>query len=283
MQQASGFINLNKPSGISSAAAVGKIKRLTGIPCGHMGTLDPMASGVLPVAVGNSSRLFNYLLNKEKIYRAVFRFGVETDTLDALGSVLREGEKVPEQREINDKIRFFVGEIEQSPPAYSAKNVNGVRAYQLARQGKPVVLQAKKVLVQSIALTRKVSQDSYEFLITCGGGTYIRSLCRDIAKACRTVATMTSLVREKSGIFTLETAYTAEQLTPENWQEFLIAPDKVFDFPALDFDDEQARKLRNGLGVEYSRDGEYKLYLDDEFYGIACAEGGILRAKVKLV
>lgn len=283
MQQASGFINLNKPSGISSAAAVGKIKRLTGIPCGHMGTLDPMASGVLPVAVGNSSRLFNYLLNKEKIYRAVFRFGVETDTLDALGSVLREGEKVPEQREINDKLRFFVGEIEQFPPAYSAKNVNGVRAYQLARQGKPVVLQAKKVLVQSIALTRKVSQDSYEFLITCGGGTYIRSLCRDIAKACRTVATMTSLVREKSGIFTLETACTAEQLTPENWQEFLIAPDRVFDFPALDFDDEQARKLRNGLGVEYFRDGEYKLYLDDEFYGIACAEGGILRAKVKLV
>ena len=283
MQQASGFINLNKPSGISSAAAVGKIKRLTGIPCGHMGTLDPMASGVLPVAVGNSSRLFNYLLNKEKIYRAVFRFGVETDTLDALGSVLREGEKVPEQREINDKIRLLVGEIEQFPPAYSAKNVNGVRAYQLARQGKPVVLQAKKVLVQSIALTRKVSQDSYEFLIACGGGTYIRSLCRDIAKACRTVATMTSLVREKSGIFTLETACTAEQLTSENWQEFLIAPDKVFDFPALDFDDEQARKLRNGLGVEYSRDGEYKLYLDDEFYGIACAEGGILRAKVKLV
>ena len=137
--------------------------------------------------------------------------------------------------------------------------------------------------MQSIALTRKVSQDSYEFLITCGGGTYIRSLCRDIAKACRTVATMTSLVREKSGIFTLETACTAEQLTPENWQEFLIAPDRVFDFPALDFDDEQARKLRNGLGVEYSRDGEYKLYLDDEFYGIACAEGGILRAKVKLV
>lgn len=283
MQQASGFINLNKPSGISSAAAVGKIKRLTGIPCGHMGTLDPMASGVLPVAVGNSSRLFNYLLNKEKIYRAVFRFGVETDTLDALGSVLREGEKVPEQREINDKIRLLVGEIEQFPPAYSAKNVNGVRAYQLARQGKPVVLQAKKVLVQSIALTRKVSQDSYEFLIACGGGTYIRSLCRDIAKACRTVATMTSLVREKSGIFTLETACTAEQLTPENWQKFLIAPDRVFDFPALDFDDEQARKLRNGLGVEYSRDGEYKLYLDDEFYGIACAEGGILRAKVKLV
>ena len=88
---------------------------------------------------------------------------------------------------------------------------------------------------------------------------------------------------ETPPVCSCETACTAEQLTPENWQEFLIAPDRVFDFPALDFDDEQARKLRNGLGVEYSRDGEYKLYLDDEFYGIACAEGGILRAKVKLV
>lgn len=146
MQQASGFINLNKPSGVSSAAMVSKIKRLTGVACGHMGTLDPMASGVLPVAVGNSSRLFNYLLNKEKIYRAVFRFGQETDTLDALGTVLCEGKKIPTQEEINDKLQFFVGEIEQLPPAYSAKSVNGVRAYQLARQGKPVLLQAKKCI-----------------------------------------------------------------------------------------------------------------------------------------
>ena len=283
MQQASGFINLNKPSGISSAAAVGRIKRLTGIACGHMGTLDPMASGVLPVAVGNASRLFNYLLNKEKVYRAVFRFGLETDTLDALGTVVRNGEKIPDQSEINDKLRFFVGEIEQFPPAYSAKNVNGVRAYQLARQGKPVVLEAKKVVIRSLSITQKISDDSFEFLISCGGGTYIRSLCRDIAKACKTVATMTSLVREKSGVFMLENSCTAEQLTKENWREFLIAPDAVFDFPALDFDGEQARRLRNGLSVEYPRDGEYKLYLDDDFYGIACAEGGVLRAKVKLV
>ena len=93
MDNASGFINLNKPSGISSAAAVGKVKRITHIPCGHMGTLDPMASGVLPVAVGNASRLFNYLLNKEKVYRAVFCFGTETDTLDALGTALRCGRR----------------------------------------------------------------------------------------------------------------------------------------------------------------------------------------------
>lgn len=283
MQQASGFINLNKPSGVSSAAMVSKIKRLTGVACGHMGTLDPMASGVLPVAVGNSSRLFNYLLNKEKIYRAVFRFGQETDTLDALGTVLCEGKKIPTQEEINDKLQFFVGEIEQFPPAYSAKSVNGVRAYQLARQGKPVLLQAKKVYIRSVVLTRRVLEDSFEFVISCGGGTYIRSLGRDIAKACGTVATMTSLVREKSGVFTLDGACTIEELTAENWRERLIPPDRVFEMPAVDFDGEQARKLKNGLGVEYPVSGEYMLYLDDEFYGIARAEEGILRAKVKLV
>lgn len=283
MQQASGFINLNKPSGVSSAAMVGKIKRLTGIACGHMGTLDPMASGVLPVAVGNASRLFNYLLNKEKVYRAVFCFGRETDTLDALGTVLCTGKKIPSQEEINDKLRFFVGEIEQFPPAYSAKNINGVRAYQLARQGKPVLLEAKKVFVRSVVLTRRVSEDSFEFLISCGGGTYIRSLGRDIAKACGTVATMTSLVREKSGVFTLENACGIQSLTAENWKEFLIPPDRVFEMPAVDFDGEQARKLRNGLSVEYPVAGEYMLYLDDDFYGIARAEEGTLRAKVKLV
>ena len=135
MDSVSGFINVNKPSGISSAAAVSKIKRLTGLACGHMGTLDPLASGVLPVAFGNASRLFNYLLDKEKVYRAVFRFGVDTDTLDSTGEVLQSGLPVPTEAEINDVLPKFVGEIEQIPPIYSAKSVGGVRAYRLARQG----------------------------------------------------------------------------------------------------------------------------------------------------
>ena len=284
MDNASGFINLNKPSGISSAAAVGKVKRITHIPCGHMGTLDPMASGVLPVAVGNASRLFNYLLNKEKVYRAVFCFGTETDTLDALGTALRCGLKVPSEREINDVLHRFVGEIEQVPPSYSAKNVNGVRAYRLAREGKQVRLDAKKVRIDKIVLTRQVSEDSFEFEIRCGGGTYIRSLARDIAEACGTVGTMTSLVREKSGYFTLKSGIAPESLNEGNWRDFLIAPDAVFEMPMLDFDGEDARRLRNGLALNFGgEDGEYKLYFNDEFYGIACVSDGSVRAKTKLV
>ncbi len=280
MENISGFINLNKPSGMSSAAAVAKVKRATGMPCGHMGTLDPMAAGVLPVAVGNAARLFNYLLEKEKVYRAVFRFGEETDTLDATGTLLREGLSVPSAGEIAAVLHEFIGNIEQTPPAYSAKSVNGVRAYQLARQGKEVALKAKTVRINEFSLSGG-SGGSYEFVIRCGGGTYVRSLGRDLAERLGTCAVMTSLVREKSGYFTLENSITIDGLG--GWREHLIPPDEVFEMPSLDFDGEDARKMKNGLSLPFGgKDGVYKLYFDDEFYGIAEADGGRVRAKAKI-
>ena len=284
MELTSGFINLNKPSGISSAAAVSKIKRITGLACGHMGTLDPLASGVLPVAFGNASRLFNYLLDKEKIYRAVFRFGTDTDTLDSAGEILKSGLPVPTEDKINSVLSEFVGEIEQVPPIYSAKSVGGVRAYRLARQGKEVELSAKRVTVHSLVLLGRLNETDYEFRISCGGGTYIRSLARDIAAACGTCAVMTSLVREKSGVFELSSSVTLEQLTKEIWRFFAVAPDAVFAMPQCNIGGRDAEKLRNGLKLTSDlADGEYKLYFDGAFYGIAAAENGTLRAKVKLV
>ena len=284
MVMTSGFINLNKPSGISSAAAVSKIKRLTGLACGHMGTLDPLASGVLPVAFGNASRLFNYLLDKEKVYRAVFRFGTDTDTLDSTAEILRSGLLVPSESEINNVLQNFVGEIEQIPPAYSAKSIGGVRAYRLARQGKEVELAPKKVAVHSVELLARLNETDYEFRISCGGGTYIRSLARDIAAACGTCAIMTSLIREKSGAFELSASVTLEELTQENWCGFAVAPDAVFAMPVCNICGSDAAKLRNGLKLATDlADGEYKLYFDGAFYGIAAAENGLLRAKVKLI
>lgn len=280
----SGFINLNKPTGLSSAAAVSKVKRAAGMPCGHMGTLDPLASGVLPVAVGNASRLFNYLLNKEKVYRAVFDFGVDTDTLDVTGAILREGAPVPSEEEIRAVLPRFIGDVDQIPPAYSAKSVGGVRAYKLARQGKEVELAAKRVHIFDLQLCGRVGAQSFEFLVRCGGGTYIRSLARDIAAACGTCAAMASLVREKSGVFTLENSVAPELLTRENWEQYRIAPELAFDFAALSFEGKTAGRLRNGLRAECgAADGEYKLYLDGAFYGIAEVVGGLARAKVKLV
>lgn len=280
----SGFINVNKPSGMSSAAAVSKIKRLTGLPCGHMGTLDPLASGVLPVAFGNASRLFNYLLDKEKVYRAVFRFGTETDTLDSTGETLKEGLPVPSAEKIAESLPQFLGEIEQIPPVYSAKSVGGVRAYKLARQGKEVILNSKKVRIDGLELIGETANDSFVFRITCGGGTYIRSLARDIAAACGTCAVMTALVREKSGFFTLEKSVEPSALTYENWRSHAAAPDEAFEMPSLRFYGADVLKLRNGLSVSCSaEDGEYKAYFDGEFYGIVKTEAHIARAKVKLV
>ena len=284
METVSGFININKPAGISSAAAVAKVRRIVGVPCGHMGTLDPMASGVLPVALGSASRLFNYLLDKEKVYRAVFRFGAETDTLDATGVLLRVGQAVPAEEEIRAALPRFFGEIEQMPPAYSAKSVNGVRAYRLAREGKEVALQPKKVSVHRFELLGRTAEDSFAFRIACGGGTYIRSLARDIAAACGTCALMTSLVRERSGPFTLENSVAPDALRAESWCDRLIPPQDVFSMPALSFAGEEARRLRNGQRLRAEQPcGEYKLWLDGAFYGIARVEEGAVRAKVKLV
>ena len=280
----SGFINVNKPEGLSSAAVVSKIKRLTGLACGHMGTLDPMASGVLPVAVGNATRLFDYLLNKEKVYRAVFLFGADSATLDATAKEISEGYYVPSQEEISSVLRSFVGEIDQMPPQFSAKSVNGVRAYKLARQGKEVFLNTKKVKIYSIDLLGQEGKDSYTLRIACGGGTYIRSLARDIAKACGTKAIMTSLVREKSGCFCLKDSVKLSELNTENWQDYLVSADEVFDFPIIVVGQDESRKLRNGLSVSYDEsDGEFKLYFEDGFYGIGEVASGKLRAKVKLV
>ncbi len=284
MKFTSGFININKPSGISSAAAVSIVKRVTGMPCGHMGTLDPLASGVLPVAYGNASRLFSYLLDKEKVYRAVFRFGVCTDTLDLAGEVLQEGERVPSEGEILAVLPRFTGEIGQVPPAYSAKSVGGVRAYKLARQGVAVELSPKRVRIFSITLTGRPDEKSYAFRIVCGGGTYIRSLARDIAASCGTCALMSSLVREQSGPFVLENSVAPDELTKENWESFRIAPESVLALPALSFEGKAAERMRNGLRADCgAQDGEYKLYFDGAFYGIAAVENGSARAKVKLV
>jgi tRNA pseudouridine55 synthase len=203
-----GFINIIKPQGMSSAYAVGAVKRKFNMPCGHMGTLDPMASGVLPVGLGKATRLFDYLLDKKKTYVATFRFGVLTDTLDTTGTVTATCDKIPTSDEILSVLPRFVGEIEQVPPLYSAKCVDGKRGYQLARQGVDFKLPAKKVTILNIELLGQKGEADFDFKIECKGGTYIRSICRDLAYSLSTYATMTSLEREKSGCFTKDNAFS---------------------------------------------------------------------------
>lgn len=274
-----GFINVDKPEGISSAFVVNRIKRLTHAPCGHLGTLDPLAEGVLPVGVGNATRLFSYFLDKTKVYRARFRFGWTTPTLDRESDPKACG-PVPGEADIAAALPRLTGEILQVPPAYSAVCVDGKRSYELARKGRKIELSARTVRVEAFRLTGKCAEDEFEFEVVCGAGTYIRALARDLGAALGTGAYMTYLRRTESGAFREDTAVPLEKLTAENIASYLIPTDSVLPFPRLDMEDERYYR-----GVRFPvklQDGVYKIYHGGEFYGIGAVEEGVLRPEKKL-
>jgi len=274
-----GFINLIKPEGMSSAYAVGAIKKKFNVPCGHMGTLDPMASGVLPVGVGKTSRLFQYLLDKDKTYLAKFRFGFTTDTLDVTGQTTETTSVVPTIEQIRSVLDNFIGEIDQVPPKYSAKCIDGKRGYQLARKGIDFTLEAKKVTILDIKCTEQTGEDEFAFTVDCKGGTYIRSLARDIALACGTVGTMSSLCRSKSGVFSLENGVLVEDfINSKDAEKYLLPSEIAINFPTLKLTAKQAQKILDGVYEDYGfEDGIYSVYNQEEFWGVGTAENGRLK------
>jgi len=244
-----------------------------------MGTLDPLASGVLPVGIGNASRLFDYFLAKKKVYLAQFRFGVTTPSLD-YESELVFGGSVPAAAEIRAILPRFTGEIEQIPPAFSAKCVNGKRSYELAREGREVPLAAKTVTIDSLELLEQTGDDEYSFRITCGGGTYIRSLARDLAAALGTNGMMSGLVRERCGVFDRGNAVALDELSADNLLQYLIPTEDVLPFPSLTVTDE---RFYHGIHLPCEREeGLYKIFNGDGFYGLARVTNGKLYPEKKL-
>lgn len=278
-----GFINLYKPSGMSSAYAINKIKKLLGkkVKCGHMGTLDPMASGVLPVGIGKATRLFNFLLDKDKVYTAEFTFGYETDTLDAEGKIIKDGGYIPTINEIKGVLNSLTGIVDQIPPAYSAKNVGGTRSYVLARQGIEVELKPKQVEINSIEVETTSTKNAYKFTIKCKGGTYIRSICRDIAYALNTYATMTKLTRNKSGCFDLTNSVSAEEINSlQDIEARLIKPEDTVYFEVIELNNKKYSDLINGRFCEVNlQNGLYKIYYDNVFIGVGEVENNNLKCK----
>ena len=274
-----GFINIIKPSGVSSAYAVGGVKKKFNCPCGHMGTLDPMADGVLPVGIGKASRLFQYMLDKEKTYVARFIFGYTTDTLDITGEVTESTEVIPTIDQIKSVLSNFVGEIDQIPPKYSAKCINGKRGYQLARQGVEFELEAKKVNILNIELLSQISENEFEFKIDCKGGTYIRSLARDIAFAVGSLGVMSKLTRTACGVFNMQNGIALDELkntdTPE---QYLIPADTTVSFEKLHLTPKQAQKILDGVYENYGfKDGTYRVYNQQAFIGVGRVSEGVLR------
>lgn len=255
-----GFAIINKPVDMSSSDVVIKCRNALSkavnqkIKCGHMGTLDPMASGVLIVAFGNTTRLFDYLLDKKKSYIATFVFGEERDTLDATGKTTGFS-GLPEYKDIENAIDSFVGVIEQVPPKFSAVNINGKRAYDLVRSGKEFDIKAKKVRIDKINILGKELIDDkckeIKLEIVCGGGTYIRSICRDIAYKTNTLAFMSALERTSCG------GYSTKESC--ELKDFLGAPlSNIKDtkellakiMPTISLNDIEYKKIRNGQIVK---------------------------------
>ncbi len=280
-----GFINVIKPSGITSNAVVQKVKKKFGLKkIGHFGTLDPMASGVLPLAIGKATRLFEYSLEKVKGYTATFEFGYLTDTLDAEGVVIISGGKIPTEDEIRGTLPQMLGDQDQIPPNYSAKNIDGKRAYDLARAGVEFELKPKQITIEKIELVSKISDTKYVFDIECSSGTYIRSIGRDLGAKLGTYATMTALNRTKAGNFTTSNSVTLDDLLAlDTFESVLLSPDEIFlSLGKVEVSTLEYSKLKNGIRLNRGVEKDSFVYCDNRIVGVAKASDDTLKLDIFL-
>ena len=261
-----GFYNILKPTGVSSGFVVNKIKRITNEKVGHLGTLDPSASGVLSIAVGKATKFFDYFLNKDKEYVALAKFGVLTNTLDSDGEILKREDVQVSLEDIKKVLPSLCGKVDQIPPIFSSKNVNGERAYDLARQGKQVVLEPKKVQIYSIKAEKLTQNNLFRIKIHCSSGTYVRSIIRDIAEKIGTVATTVCIIRTCSGKFEISDSITLDELA-ENPEKHIIKINSILNLPEIELSLLQAKDLFSGKEIMLDRDdGEYlSFYQGEEF------------------
>lgn len=271
-----GVINIYKNTGMTSFDVVAMVRRVAKMKkVGHTGTLDPAASGVLPVCLGKATKIIDYIMENKKVYRVNLKLGMVTDTYDLEGEVLREKDASHITKdEILNCINFFVGTIDQVPPMYSALKQNGVRLYELARQGIEVHREARKVTIYSIKNIKIESNDNIQMDVCCSKGTYIRSLCYDIGEKLNVGATMTALERIQNGPFTKEEAINIEDLTEELLEKHIISIEKALDsFERITVNEKFGKLLRNGVKVfdnrMYSEEVEFnKLYRVYEDNGV---------------
>ena len=210
-------IILNKPTGMSSFLAVKKVSRALGVKkAGHMGTLDPYGTGVLLVGVNRATKLFDEFLKKDKTYVTIFHFGYETDTIDSEGKIINSNNVIITDDDINRVLPKFIGSINQMPPQYSAKKINGKRSCDLVRSGGKVELKPKQITIKDIKLLKNLGNNNFLFEISCSAGTYIRSICRDLAYELSTYGTMVSIIRTKCGDFSIVDSCTIKDIENGN-------------------------------------------------------------------
>lgn len=254
---ATGVLIINKHEGVTSHRIVSALRRLYDMSqIGHTGTLDPLATGVLPVLLGRAVKAADFLIAEDKCYVAEMKLGVTTDTEDITGEVLTRCEKLPTEDDVASCVEKFKGELMQTPPMYSAIRVDGRRLYDIAREGKDVERPPRRVTIYSLE-SEKITDDVYRLTVFCSKGTYIRTLCADIGKALGCGAVMKSLCRTKSGPFELSEAVTIEELEAMDFEKRLTLPrpvESLFeDIPAVSVNDFCAKLIKGGTELYQSK------------------------------
>ena len=288
-----GLLLLNKPKDITSFGAVARIKRLAAEKrVGHTGTLDPMATGVLPIFLGRATALSSYLLEADKSYTAEIKLGITTDTSDITGEILSQKECNISNSQLLEVLEKFKGKIKQTPPIFSAIKKDGVRLYELARKGETVEIPQREINISRLEIISPIVDNTFKISVTVSKGTYIRSLARDIGEALGCGATLSALCRTETGGFMLDKCIKLEELTEENIESHLLSEEcAIAHIPVLEVTEKQAIRFSHGgqLGFERLRNksfshGElYRIRYKEKLVGIGVADCEKSRIAVKCV
>lgn len=284
-----GIIILDKESGVYSRTAGGRVAKIFGEKkFGHIGTLDPMATGVLPIAIGNATKMIPYIEEtneNQKEYLFGLRFGIETDSLDITGKIINTNDFIPNKQDIDQACKKIEQTLEQIPPVFSAVHVNGKRAYELARGGADVELKPRPIKIYKLVYDGKNGAE-YNFRVVCSRGTYVRSLVRDIAKMCGAIATTTYIRRTLTNGFDIKNAVTLDFLenlvnNRRDVMKYLMSSDCALgDIPVINLNDKDTKLYKNGGFITVdSGDGFVRVYSGDKFIGIGRINNKTLHPK----
>lgn len=282
-----GIIIINKEKNYTSNDVVSIVKKITKSKVGHTGTLDPNATGVLPLLIGNATKISKYLINHDKEYEVVLQLGIRTETADVEGKVIEEKEVTAEmlnKDNIEEKLQQFIGKQEQIPPIYSAIKVNGKKLYEYARRGQEVELKPRQIEIYSIQLLSiNEKEKQISFKVKCSKGTYIRSLCEDISKKLGTVGYMKELNRLQVGEFYIKDAVTISEMKEKieaGNLESIITIEEIFkNNPQIQLEQEQIEPYINGVKINTEKtNGVYRIYKPDgTFIGLGIIENSKLK------
>lgn len=274
-----GIINIFKPRKMTSHDVVNILRKTTGIKrIGHTGTLDPMATGVLPICIGKATKISEYLLNDNKEYIAELTLGIRTDTLDTEGEIIQTSDKKVTNEDIIRATSNYIGTIEQVPPMYSALKQNGKKLYELAREGKIVNRKSRTINIHDLEILHISDSKRIIFKVKCSKGTYIRTLCDDIGQDLGTFGYMSYLIRTGSGYFKVEDSYSLDYIKSLDKEEInnILTPmdESLVHIESLNIEDSLYSNLINGMkipldkDIDLSKDKMYKIYCKKVFIGI---------------